>query len=66
MRLGANGWVGLVVVSLTALLAGCGALTATPTPNQPTVDTSGSAPSSRSIRTGDTGGDGVEPARRHP
>jgi hypothetical protein len=46
MRLGANGWVGLVVVSLTTLLAGCGALTATPTPNQPSVDTSGSAPSS--------------------
>jgi hypothetical protein len=46
MRLGANGWVGLVVVSLTTLLAGCGALTATPTPNQPTVGTSGSAPSS--------------------
>jgi hypothetical protein len=43
MKLGANKWVGLVVVSLTALLMGCGAVTATPMPNQPSVDTSGAS-----------------------
>jgi hypothetical protein len=46
MKLGADKVVSLVVVSLTALLAGCGELTATPMPNQPTVGTSGRAPSS--------------------
>jgi hypothetical protein len=46
MTLGADKRVSLVVVSLTALLAGCGALTATPMPNQPTVGPSGSAPRS--------------------
>ena len=46
MELRADKVVSLVVVGLTALLAGCGAPTATPTPNQPTVGTSGSAPSS--------------------
>ena len=46
MNLGADKRVSLVVVSLTALTAGCGALTATPGPNQPTVSRSGSAPSS--------------------
>jgi len=46
MELRADKVVSLVVVGLTALLAGCGALTATRTPNQPTVGTSGSAPSS--------------------
>jgi hypothetical protein len=46
MKLRANKGVGLVVVGLTALLTGCSALTATPMPNQPTVGTSGGAPSS--------------------
>jgi hypothetical protein len=46
MKLGANGGDGLVAVSATALLTGCGAVTAMPTPNQPTVGTSGGAPTS--------------------
>ena len=46
MELRADKVVSLVGVGLTALLAGCGALPATPMPNQPTVGTSGSAPSS--------------------
>jgi hypothetical protein len=46
MELRADKVVSLVGVGLTALLGGCGALTATPMPNQPTVGTSGSAPSS--------------------
>ena len=45
MKLVASKGIGLVVVSLTALLTGCGAVTATPMPNQPTVGTSGGAPS---------------------
>jgi hypothetical protein len=44
--LGANKGVGLVALRLTALLYGCGSVTATPTPNQPSVGTSGDAPSS--------------------
>jgi hypothetical protein len=46
MELRTDKVVSLVGVGLTALLAGCGALPATPMPNQPTVGTSGSAPSS--------------------
>ena len=46
MKLGANRWVGLVVVSLTALLAGCSAVTGTPMPNQPTNAPSGRVPNS--------------------
>lgn len=44
--MGANKGVGLVALRLTALLYGCGSVTATPTPNQPSVGTSGDAPSS--------------------
>jgi hypothetical protein len=46
MKLGASKGVGVVVVSMTALLTGCGALTATPMPNQPTIGTSRGAPNS--------------------
>jgi hypothetical protein len=47
MKFGANkGVVGLVLMSLTALLTGCGAVTATPMPNQPTIGPSRGAPSS--------------------
>ena len=48
MKVVASKGIGLVVVSLTALLTGCGAVTATPMPNQPTVGTSGGAPNSAS------------------
>jgi hypothetical protein len=48
MRLAASKVMGLVGVSLTALLAGCGAVTVTPMPNQPTASTSGGAPNSAS------------------
>jgi hypothetical protein len=46
MTVGAKRGVGLVVTSLTALLAGCGAVTATPGPNQPTIGISGGSTSS--------------------
>jgi hypothetical protein len=46
MTFGAKKGVGLVVTSLTALLTGCGAMTATPGPNQPTIGTSGDTTSS--------------------
>ena len=48
MKVVASKRMGLLVVSLTALLTGCGAVTATPMPNQPTVGTSGGAPNSTS------------------
>ena len=40
--------MGLVVAGLTALLTGCGVVTATPMPNQPTIGISGGAPNSAS------------------
>jgi hypothetical protein len=46
MTLGAMRGMGSVVASLTALLTGCGAMTATPGPNQPTAVTSGVTASS--------------------
>ncbi len=64
MKLGANKWVGLVVVSLTALLTGCGAVTATPMPNQPTNAPSERVPNSAASAP-NAARDGVEPARRH-
>jgi hypothetical protein len=48
MKVVASKRMGLLVVSLTALLTGCGTVTATPMPNQPTGDTSGGAPNSTS------------------
>ena len=53
MKVVASKRMGLLVVSLTALLTGCGTVTATPMPNQPTVGTSGGVPNSTSSRPAD-------------